>query len=212
MFEYLEKYFTKIKSIAEENNVSTSEEMNKLFFNEDGTFREEVFGDIMEEMRKEVESRVPKKATEYVPVDIGDLDQYDDDALYEMLLDVLYDDGTLSGKKKIAHIAYEFDMEYANGGASQFFANTRGEHIDELADAFTSIGALEYARVCDEFIKKYDMKTADFKDDNDEDYWDRVENLYPYEELEKAIDKLCRDDSLQYYIISYVRKNSESFK
>lgn len=202
MFENHSKYFDQFMSIVKENNATTSEEIQKLFFNEDGTFREEVVGHIIKEMKDDME----QSSNNSEPTDFSDLSKLSDDELFDSLPEILFDDG-LSGAKKIAHISYEFDMEFGNGGVSQYFANTRGEHTLELAECLEKVGATKYAKACDDFIKKYNIKPSDF-DDNINDYFKIAEAMYPYEELESAIEEFYMTDMLQDYIIKYVRGNA----
>lgn len=189
-------------SIVKENNVSTPKELQKLLYNEDGSYREEVVGYIHKELKENMELSCNNSE----PTDLGDLTNLSDDELYDSLSEILFDD-ELNGAKKVAHIVYEFDMEFGNGGVSQYFANTRGEHTLELAESLEKVGATKYAKVCDEFIKKYNIKPSDFND-NIKDYFKIAESMYPYEELESAIEEFYMTDLLQDYIVKYVRENA----
>lgn len=199
MFENHNKYLELLMSIVRENNVTTPADLQKLLYNEDGSYREEVVGRIHKEMKENMEQTLNYSE----PTDFSNLIDLSDDELYDSLPEILFDDD-LCGAKKIAHIAYEFDMEFGNGGVSQYFANTRGEHALELAESLEKVGATKYAKACDDFIKKYNIKPSDF-DDNINDYFKFAEAMYPYEELESAIEEFYMTDMLQDYIIKYVR-------
>lgn len=202
MFENHNKYLELLMSIVKENNVTTSAELQKLLYNEDGSYREEVVGNTIKEMKEDMEPSYNNSE----PTDLSDLTNLSDDELYDSLPEILFDDD-LCGAKKIAHIAYEFDMEFGNGGVSQYFANTRGEHALELAESLEKVGATKYAKACDEFIKQYNIKPEDFND-NIKNYFDVAESMYPYDELESAIEELYMTDLLQDYIVKYVRENA----
>lgn len=197
-----EKLFDNIKKAVDDNKDKTPEELDKMFFDETGKPNEALFGFSLEDLKNELSAFKDS----YVPTDFSDLTKLSDDELYDSLPEILFDDD-LDGAKKIAHIVYEFDMEFGNGGVSQYFANTRGEHTLELASALKAVGATKYANACDEFIKKYNIKPEDFND-NIKNYFKIAESMYPYDELENAIEEFYMTDILQDYIIKYVRENA----
>ena len=154
------------------------EELDKLFFDENGKPNENIFGNAFEEIK----AHASKFKAAFEPMDLSDLTELSDDDIYDNLPMILFDDDA-NDTKKIARIAYEFDAEFGNGGVSQYFANTRGEFVLELASALEAIGAVKYAKSCDEFIKKYSIRPENF-DDTIKDYFKVAESLYPYKELE----------------------------
>ena len=174
-----------------------------MFFDENGYPNEALLGFSVDDLRNEL-LNISKS---YEPTDFNDLTKFSDDELYDSLPELLFDDENMSKAKKIVHIVYEFDMEFGNGGVSQYFANTRGEHTLELVSALEAVGATQYAKVCGEFIEKYNIKPEDFND-NIKNYFDIAESMYPYEELENAIEEFYMNDILQDYIIKYVRANA----
>lgn len=199
MFENL---FDSIKKAIDDNKDKSPEELDKLFFDENGKPNEDLFGCSIDDLRNEIINL----SKSFEPTDFSDLTKYSDDELFDNLPEFLFDND-LSGAKKTAHIVFEFDMEFGNGGVSQYFANTRGEHTNELATSLEAVGAIQYARVCGEFIKKYNIKPEDFND-NIKNYFKIAESMYPYEELENAIDEFYMTDMLQDYIVKYVRANA----
>ena len=197
-----ENMFDNIKKVIDDNRDKSSEELDKMFFDENGKPNEELFGYSIDDLRNEILNL----SKSFKSTDFSNLTDFSDDELYDSLPEYLFDDD-LSGAKKIAHIAYEFDMEFGNGGVSQYFANTRGEHALELAESLEKVGATKYAKACDEFIKQYNIKPEDFKD-NIKNYFDVAESMYPYDELESAIEEFYMTDLLQDYIVKYVRENA----
>ncbi len=197
-----EKLFDNIKKVVDDNKDKTPEELDKMFFDENGKPNEALFGFSLEDLKTELSAF---KAS-YEPTDYSDLTKLSDDELYDSLPEFLFDD-EMNDVKKVAHIVYEFDMEFGNGGVSQYFANTRGEHTLELAESLEKVGATKYAKACDKFIKKYNIKPSDF-DDNIKNYFKIAESMYPYEELESAIEEFYMTDLLQDYIVKYVRDNA----
>ena len=200
MFENL---FDNIKKAIDDNRDKSPEELDKMFFDENSKPNEALFGFSVDDLRNEL-LNISKS---YEPTDFNDLTKFSDDELYDSLPELLFDDENMSKAKKIVHIVYEFDMEFGNGGVSQYFANTRGEHTLELVSALEAVGATQYAKVCGEFIEKYNIKPEDFND-NIKNYFDIAESMYPYEELENAIEEFYMNDILQDYIIKYVRANA----
>ena len=150
MFENL---FDNIKKAIDDNRDKSPEELDKMFFDENGKPNEALFGFSVDDLRNEL-LNISKS---YEPTDFNDLTKFSDDELYDSLPELLFDDENMSKAKKIVHIVYEFDMEFGNGGVSQYFANTRGEHTLELVSALEAVGATQYAKVCGEFIEKYNI-------------------------------------------------------
>lgn len=194
--------FNNIKKVIDENMDKSPEELDKMFFDENGKPNEELFGNAFEKIKAEISNL----NITYEPTDFSDLNKMSDDDIYDTLPMILFDDDNLNDEKKIAHIVFEFEAEYSNGGVSQYFANTRGEHISELVNALETVDALKYAKACDDFINKYDIKSDDF-DDSIENYFEVAEKMYPYSELEALIDEIYITDSLQDYLIKYIREN-----
>lgn len=195
--------FDNIKRVIDENMDKPPEELDKMLFDENGKPNEELFGNAFEKIKAEISNL----NITYEPTDFSDLSEMSDDDVYDNLPMILFDDDNLNDEKKIAHIVFEFETEYANGGASQYFTNTRGEHISELVNALETVGALKYAKACDDFIKKYDIKPDNF-DDSMKNYFEVAENMYPYNELETVIDEFYTTDFLQDYLIKYIRLNA----
>lgn len=194
--------FDNIKKIIDENMDKSPEELDKLFFDENGKPDKNIFGNAFEEIK----AHASKFKAAFEPMDLSDLTELSDDDIYDNLPMILFDDDA-NDTKKIARIAYEFDSEFGNGGVSQYFANTRGEFVLELASALEAIGAVKYAKSCDEFIKKYSIRPENF-DDTIKDYFKVAESLYPYKELETVIDEFYSTDPLQDYVIKYVREHA----
>lgn len=195
--------FDNIKRVIDENMDKPPEELDKMFFDENGKPNEELFGNAFEKIKAEISNL----NITYEPTDFSDLSEMSDDDIYDNLPMILFDDDNLNDEKKIAHIVFEFETEYANGGASQYFTNTRGEHISELVNALETVGALKYAKACEDFIKKYDIKPDNF-DDSMKNYFEVAENMYHYNELETVIDEFYTTDFLQDYLIKYIRLNA----
>lgn len=197
-----------IMKICEENNLTTGEEMNAFFYNKDGTMREELSKMLKEAMHK----NLSETSVNCVPVDLSDFSKLSDAEIYDEMSSLVFAVDDLNEIQQIALVAYEFEMEFANGGVSQYFGNTRGEHIDELCSCLRKIGAEKYAEKCEEFINKYNIKASNFSGDESDYDFEKVESMYPYEELEDAIMTFYYDDPLSKYIVDYVRANEEDFR
>ncbi len=193
-----------IEKFIKELEGKSSEDFKEMFSSKDGKSKAALFGDFFAVIEDDLAAaKAASKST-----DFSDLTKLSDDALFDCLPELLFGDEDMSEAKKTAHIVYEFDMEFGNGGVSQYFANTRGEHTLELAASLEKIGATKYAKACEAFIKKYNIKPGDF-DDSIKDYFKVAEGMYPYDELENAIEEFYMNDLLQDYIIKYVRENAD---
>ena len=205
MFEALEN---KIKEICDTHNVETDEDFINLMYNKDGTERAEFW----EQLREFIKNEHSKIKSHYVPVDLNDFSKLSDAEIYDEMSSLVFAVEDLNEIQQTALVAYEFEMEFANGGAEQYFLNTRGEHLDELCECLKKIGADKYAEKCFMFINKYNVTSSDFaENDNGIDY-KKIKSMYPYEELENAILKFYYDDPLSKYIVDFVRSNEDDFK
>ncbi len=205
MFDALEN---KIKEICEEHNVETDEDFINLLYNKDGTERSEFW----DHFREWVKNEHSKNTTNYVPVDLSDFSKLSDDDLYDEMPTFVFGTNELNEKQHIALVAYEFEMEFANGGVSQYFANTRGEHIEELVNCLRIIGAESYVEKCEDFISKCNIKVSDFSEDGNDYDFEKIESMYPYEELEDNIMAFYYDEPLSKFIVDFVRANADDFK
>ncbi len=205
MFEALEN---KIKEICDTHNVETDEDFINLMYNKDGTERAEFW----EQLREFIKNEHKKIKSHYVPVDLSDFSKLSDAEIYDEMSSLVFAVDDLNEIQQTALVAYEFEMEFANGGVSQYFVNTRGEHIDELVNCLRIIGAESYAEKCEDFISKYNIKVSDFSEDGNDYDFEKIESMYAYEELENAILKFYYDDPLSKYIVDFVRTNEDDFK
>lgn len=204
----LEDTFNMLMEICEAHNAKSVEDVKNLLYNADGTRREDIWGPVLENIRNEMSENEIK----YVPLDLSDFSKLSDDELYDEMPTFVFGADELNEKQHIALVTYEFEMEFANGGVSQYFVNTRGEHIDELVNCLRIIGAESYAEKCEDFISKYNIKVSDFsKDGNDYDF-EKIESMYAYEELEDNIMAFYYDEPLSKFIVDFVRANADDFK
>ena len=200
--------FDKVFSIVSKYNDESPENLKKILFNEDGTYREDVFGDVM----KDIQNGLSDFQNSFVPADLSDLSELSDDEIYDELSFVIFGRDDLNEIQQTALVAYEFEMEFANGGVSQYFVNTRGEHIDELVNCLRIIGAESYAEKCEDFISKYNIKVSDFSEDGNDYDFEKIESMYAYEELEDNIMAFYYDEPLSKFIVDFVRANADDFK
>lgn len=61
----------------------------------------------------------------------------------------------LSKEERLFFVAQELEREVNNGGFSQFFYNSSGDLSMELIEAFTEIGALSAARICQKALSVF---------------------------------------------------------
>lgn len=200
----LEDTFNMLMEICEAHNAKSVEDVKNLLYNADGTRREDIWGPVLENIRNEMSENEIK----YVPLDLSDFSKLSDDELYDEMPTFVFGADELNEKQHIALVTYEFEMEFANGGVSQYFGNTSGEHIDELCNCLRIIGAENYAKKCEDFINKYNIKSSDFI----KAHHKKIESMYPYNELEDAIMHFYYDDPLSKYLVDYVRANEVDFK
>ncbi len=65
------------------------------------------------------------------------------------------DMSALSEAERIFYITQTLEMEVNNGGFAQFFYNSSGDFSNELAAAFTQIGAVKTAQICQKAISAF---------------------------------------------------------
>lgn len=121
------------------------------------------------------------------------------------------DMSVLSGPERVFYIVQSLEMEVNNGGFSQFFFNSAGNFSGELVSAFTQIGALTTAAICQKAISAYGRELP----------VDRFERQDMMDELESdEIDELlsgCDDafydyaDDLNTLNYEFVMKNRAYF-
>ena len=74
----------------------------------------------------------------------------------------------LSEAERIFYVTQSLEMEVNNGGFSQFFFNSSGNFANELVSAFTAIGAIETATICQKAISAFGRDIPVDRDEREE--------------------------------------------
>lgn len=70
----------------------------------------------------------------------------------------------LNEYERVFFIAQILEQEVNNGGFSQFFCNSSGDFSNEIVDAFTKIGALKTAKICEKALSVFKCGVPTNKD------------------------------------------------
>ena len=117
----------------------------------------------------------------------------------------------LSKPERIIYITQTLEMEVNNGGFSQFFYNSGGGFSNELVEAFTAIGAVATAAICQKAIDAFDCKIPVDRDEREE-MLDELES----DELDEILEECDNafydyEDNLNELNYHFVMKNKASF-
>lgn len=119
----------------------------------------------------------------------------------------------LNEHERVIFVTQALETEVNNGGFSQFFYNSSGDHANELIDAFTKIGALKTAEICNKALSVFDGKVPT-------DRYEREDLLlYGLDEYKcNAVWEKCDDafyeyeDDLEALNRAYIMKYREFFE
>ena len=117
----------------------------------------------------------------------------------------------LSEAERIFYITQSLEMEVNNGGFSQFFFNSSGDFSNELAGAFTAIGASATAAICQRAIAAFGRDIPADRDAR-QDMLDELESDEIDEILEECDDAFYDyEDNLNELNYQFVMKNKAAF-
>lgn len=74
----------------------------------------------------------------------------------------------LNEYERVFFVTQTLEQEVNNGGFSQFFYNSSGDFSNELVDAFTKIGALKTAEICQKALSVFNGKVPTERDEREE--------------------------------------------
>lgn len=116
----------------------------------------------------------------------------------------------LTEHQKVVFALNYLDMEVANGGLCQFFANDRGLVAPYISEYLKSVGAEEHQALFDGFLSKYSIDVHDLSAFYFTTIEDFVElyDLYPFDEFDDAYYQL---PPLSSYLAPLVRENLDEF-
>ena len=180
-------------------------EKTDVVFDSDGAIKEiKIADDFVEDeaLLEEIdEFFYEQDMLERQPVNLNNLEDHTDAQVLDFITEELFVDMVLDNEvKEIGFYSNEFNLEFNEGGISQYLVNTKGEHISQLIYALECLGAVEYAEAFKEFVEDNDVTAIDF----DEEYC-AVGEIYGA--LQNTIEKLNQFDPLEDYIIKFVREN-----
>lgn len=116
----------------------------------------------------------------------------------------------LTDAQKVVFALNYLDMEVANGGLCQFFANDRGLLSPHISESLKTVGALEHQALFDGFVAAHGIDVQDLTEFAFTSIESFVElyDLYPFDEFDDAYYEL---DALSSYLAEFVRAHPEDF-
>lgn len=117
----------------------------------------------------------------------------------------------LNEYERVIYIVQELESEVNNGGFSQFFYNSSGNFSNEVADAFTKIGAIKTAAICKKALAPFGGRLPVDREERcellDSLDSDKIESI-----LEKCDDAFFEyEDDLEKLNYEYIIKNKTHF-
>ena len=116
----------------------------------------------------------------------------------------------MSAAQKTVYILSIFDMEIQNGGLCQFFVNPSRSLAPDVGEYLEIVGAEEHRQLFEEFASENQLDLTDltsFEITDVEEFATQTER-YPFDDFDNAY---CELQSLQDYIVAYIRDNIEEF-
>jgi len=121
------------------------------------------------------------------------------------------DIGILNEYERIFFVAQELECEVNNGGFEQFFYNSSGDFAGEIVSAFTKLGALKTAGICQKALDAFGVKLPSNRDDREE-LLDKILNEKISAILDECDDKFYEyEEDLVNLNYEYIMKNRSSF-
>ncbi len=118
----------------------------------------------------------------------------------------------LTHAERVFYITQTLEAEVNNGGFSQFFFNSSGDFSGELAQAFTEIGAVRIACLCEKALEAFGRELPVDRDERV-----KLLNELESEETEEILDD-CDDAFYEYpedlnsLSYAYIMKNKAAFE
>ena len=121
------------------------------------------------------------------------------------------DIGILNEYERIFFVAQELGCEVNNGGFEQFFYNSSGDFAGEIVSAFTKLGALKTAGICQKALDAFGVKLPSNRDDREE-LLDKILNEKISAILDECDDKFYEyEEDLVNLNYEYIMKNRSLF-
>ena len=187
------------------------EEKTEVLFNEDGNIIEIKFADDFvedEELLDEIEEYFGNLTElENQPVNFKNLENHTDDQVLDFIVDEFFVGLVPNNEvQQIIYFVCEFYVDFNEGGVAQYFVNTKSGNVFQLIYALECMGAQKYAAAINDFCGDNDITEEAFITIVD-DYWETAEELFPYDELQRSIERLNQEIPLEEYLIKFVREN-----
>ena len=187
------------------------EEKTEVLFNEDGNIIEIKFADDFvedEELLDEIEEYFGNLTElENQPVNFKNLENHTDDQVLDFIVDEFFVGLVPNNEvQQIIYFVCEFYVDFNEGGVAQYFVNTKSGNVFQLIYALECMGAKKYAAAINDFCGDNDITEEAFITIVD-DYWETAEDLFPYDELQRSIERLNQEIPLEEYLIKFVREN-----
>lgn len=119
----------------------------------------------------------------------------------------------LSKGQRAIYVSSILESEVSNGGFNQFYFNSSGQFADLTEDAFSTIGAPQYADLVRRANLIYDSIKGDLKkyDDGTIENFSKSYDNSPLNALDSIFYALNRKEPLHKIKIKYIRNNIQEF-
>jgi len=117
---------------------------------------------------------------------------------------------SLTDNQKVFFALNYLDMEVANGGLCQFFANDGGLFSPYISGYLNTVGAVEHQKLFDGFTEEHGIDVRDLSEftfTSIESFVD-LYDLYPFDEFDDAYYEL---EPLYIFLADFIRANPEDF-
>lgn len=119
----------------------------------------------------------------------------------------------LNKEKKVFYIVTSFKNEVENGGLFQFFTNSSRILAPFISKNLNIIGAENYRKLYENFIKENLIDLSDLSsfEIEDEKALESQYKRYEYDKFDERFEQLCKKEPLDSFLAKYVRENIGQF-
>lgn len=119
----------------------------------------------------------------------------------------------LCGPVRTVYTLYWYDLEVQNGGLCQYFVNSSRITAPYLPEALTAVGAEEYRKDFETFVRRNALDVTDLSSFQiqDVDQFAAQNARYPFDAFDEEYYERCESGLLEDLGVAYVRKHLDAF-